>query len=82
MMYRYPWVSMLLGVGTNILLLSSILLISWTRLLSPVSVPRANDECESLSRLEEIQQSDRLSLLKTVIVALIVIILLISGSSY
>merc|ERR1719318_459376 len=34
-MYRHPWVSSFLGVSTNILILTTIILISWARFLQP-----------------------------------------------
>jgi len=33
LMYRHPWISSFLGVSTNILILSTILLMSWSRFL-------------------------------------------------
>jgi len=35
LMYRHPWVSSFLGVSTNILILTTIILISWARFLQP-----------------------------------------------
>ena len=110
-MYRHPWISMVIGIGSNILILrqgvkdweistynilidkkkresfltssiSSITLISWTKFLSPHSEARGHSETDQ----EELDFTDagrdRLFLLKTVFLALIIIILLISTSAY
>ena len=62
--------------------ISSITLISWTKFLSPHSEARGHSETDQ----EELDFTDagrdRLFLLKTVFLALIIIILLISTSAY
>ena len=62
--------------------ISSITLISWTKFLSPHSEARGHSETDQ----EELDFTDagrdRLFLLKTVFLALIIIILLISSSAY
>jgi len=84
LMYRHPWISMVIGIGTNILLLSSIILLSWTRflVLGPDSMARRT--FERLSEVLEVEEpnSDGLFLLKTIFVTLMVIMLVISGSVY
>ena len=83
-MYRHPWISMVIGIGTNILLLSSIILLSWTRflVLGPDSMARRT--IDRLSEVQEVEEpnSDGLFLLKTIFVTLMVIMLVISGSAY
>jgi len=84
LMYQHPWISMVIGIGTNILLLSSIILMSWTSFLGPNSAGMVDGQ----SQVEEVEGRsgsagmDRLFLLKSIFVGLIMIILLISGSAY
>jgi len=86
-MYRHPWISMVIGIGTNILVLSSIIFMSWTRFYNPGSLTgRSSSDSADFSQEEEVGPEDlspdRLFVLKTIFLALIMIILLISGSSY
>ena len=73
---------MVIGIGTNILLLSSIILLSWTRFL--VLRPDSRRTVDRLSEVEEVEEpnSDGLFLVKTIFVALMMIMLVISGSAY
>ena len=81
-MYRHPWISMVVGIGTNILLLSSIILLSWTRFLRPDSVARTvTDGPTEVQEIED-PNTDGLFFVKTIFVALMMILLLISGSTY
>jgi len=86
LMYQHPWISMVIGISVNMLLLSSIILMSWTSFLGPNSGGRRT-EAAGQAEVEEDgvpnpASTDRLFLLKTIFVALIMIILLISGSAY
>ena len=76
---------MMIGIGTNTLLLSSIIMMSWSSFLGPKSEAGRNTESPRQSEIEEVEETprtDRLFLLKTIFVALIMIVLLISGSAY
>ena len=77
-MYRHPWISMVIGIGTNFLLFSSITLLSWTR------SRRTVEPVSSVSEVQELedQNSDGLFLVKTIFVALMMIMMVISGSVY
>jgi seipin len=79
LMYRHPWISMVIGIGTNILLLGSIIMLSWTRFL--VLRPQTADRLSEVQEVEE-PNSDGLFLVKTIFVALMMIMLVISGSAY
>ena len=78
LMYRHPWISMVIGIGTNFLLFSSITLLSWTR------SRRTVEPVSSVSEVQELedQNSDGLFLVKTIFVALMMIMMVISGSVY
>lgn len=43
LLYHHPWISAVVGVGTNLLFLGSIVLMSFTRFLSPHSTPETSD---------------------------------------
>ena len=76
---------MVIGIGTNTLLLSSIIMMSWSSFLGPKSSGERITESPTQSQVEEVVETprtDRLFLLKTIFVALIMIVLLISGSAY
>ena len=77
---------MVIGIGTNMLLLSSIILLSWTRflVLGPDSMARRTIDRLSFSEVQEVEEpnSDGLFLLKTIFVTLMMIMLVISGSAY
>ena len=62
--------------------ISSITLISWTKFLSPHSEARGHSETDQEELDFTDSGRDRLFLLKTVFLALIIIILLISTSAY
>ena len=62
--------------------ISSITLISWTKFLSPHSEARGHSETDQEELDFTDSGRDRLFLLKTVFLALIIIILLISSSAY
>ena len=62
--------------------ISSITLISWTKFLSPHSEARGHSETDQEELDFTYSGRDRLFLLKTVFLALIIIILLISTSAY
>jgi len=47
LMYRHPWVSSFLGVSTNILILTTIILISWARFLQPEEDAVSTDSTET-----------------------------------
>ena len=42
-MYHHPWISAVVGVGTNLAFLGSIVLMSFTRFLSPHSSPETSE---------------------------------------
>ena len=44
LMYRHPWVSSFLGVSTNILILTTIILMSWARFLQPEDNLSSSDD--------------------------------------
>jgi len=48
LMYRHPWISSFLGVATNILILTTILLVSWSRFLQS-----GGDELDTLNEENE-----------------------------
>lgn len=47
LMYHHPWISAVLGIGTNLVFLGSILLMSFTRFLSPQSSSETSDLVEN-----------------------------------
>jgi len=49
LMYRHPWISSFLGVSTNILILSTILLMSWSRFLQS-----GDNELDTLNENNEV----------------------------
>jgi len=49
LMYRHPWISSFLGVSMNILILSTILLVSWSRFLQS-----RDDELDTLNEENEV----------------------------
>jgi len=52
LMYRHPWFSSFLGVSSNILILTTIILVSWARFLEPEESTTSNTEAP----VEDVQE--------------------------
>ena len=52
LMYRHPWFSAFLGVSSNILILTTIILVSWARFLQP----EESDSAKNTSEAENITE--------------------------
>ena len=67
LMYRHPWFSSFLGVSSNILILTTIILVSWARFLEPEESTTSNTEAPVEDVQEEPATKDTIAAEKTVV---------------
>jgi len=67
LMYRHPWFSSFLGVSSNILILTTIILVSWARFLEPEESTTSNTEAPVEDVQEEPATKDTIAAEKPVV---------------